>query len=106
MSVLDWDIVKSQTISPFRFMDFQIPAVLATEADINALLAESPKAQIVRELSHEGREENKVRHTDGTQYLDEFGLPVYLISFIDWEGTLSDMDLRYENTNLTTNEYL
>lgn len=101
MTVLDWDH-NTQTISRSRHIECQVPA-LFDEAGLNRMLDHYPNAQLVRVASHDGLPQDKVRHPDGTQYLDEFGLPVYLSTMIDWHGELTDIDTRYEGTHLITN---
>jgi hypothetical protein len=50
----------------------------------------------MRVLSHEQRKGFQlVVNEDSSQYLDDFGLEVYISQEIDWTGELPDIDERF-----------
>lgn len=69
-------------------------------AFLESILSKKPDAQIIRIVSHD-------KNLNGfivPNYVDEFGLPIYIQSVIDWEGVLTDIDERFSGTDLTPND--
>lgn len=101
LSIKDWNPDTLKT-SHFRYMKCTVSAVYADSPGmLEYLLGERPKARIIHILSHEKKPGGiQILDEDGTPYRDDFGLSVFLHREIDWFGTMTDLDERFEETNL------
>ena len=94
--MMDWDETTLK-ISPFRYMRFTISALYNDKDFLERLLLQRPKARIVRILSHDQRKGfHLIVEENGDQYLDDFGLEVYIAQEVDWFGEIADLDERLE----------
>jgi hypothetical protein len=99
--MMDWN-PDTKKISPFRHMNFSVPALYGgSPGFLEKLLKDKPKAKIIHIVSHEQRRGfHQIFNEDGTPLLDEFGCQVYLAREVDWQGDLPDIDERFEGTGL------
>ena len=98
LSVADWN-PDTQTISPFRYMRFQVSALYNSPQFLESILKDKPNARIIHILSHDKRNGFfQVFNEDKTPFLDDFGCQVYLAREVDWQGDLPDIDERFEGT--------
>lgn len=68
---------------------------------LGKLLKDRPRAHIIHILSHDQRRGfYQIFNEDKTPYLDDFGCQVYIAREVDWDGTLPDIDERFEGTGL------
>jgi hypothetical protein len=83
-------------------MKCTVPAIYGGSIGmLEYLLGERPKARIVHILSHDKKPGGlQILEEDGTLFQDDFGLHVFLHREIDWFGTMTDLDERFEDTNL------
>lgn len=93
--MIDWDRT-TRKISHFRYMDFNVSAVYMNAPDkLEEILSDKPNAKIIHILTHEPRKGFcQVLNEDGSPYLDDFGLEVYMAKIVDWEGEMDDIDER------------
>lgn len=102
LTIKDWDPTTWRT-SHFRYLNCTVSAVYSNSPGfLEYLLGDRPKARIIHILSHEKKLGSiQVLNEDGTELIDDFGLPVYMGRIIDWFGELTDIDERFEdNTNI------
>lgn len=99
LTLLDWNQTTRKN-SPFRYMIFSVPPVFARSwLYLEGLLKERPNASIIHILSHDKRMGfQPVVNELGELYIDDFGLPVYMASEVDWHGGMTDIDERFEGT--------
>lgn len=98
LSMMDYD-PETLKISPFRYMNFTVPALYANSpATLEDSLLKRPDASIIHILSHEQRPGfHLIVNEDGSQYIDDFGLEVYIAKDVDWFGDLTDIDEREQD---------
>src|SRR5438270_371601 len=96
LSILDYN-PDTRTSSPFRYMNFSVPALYADHHYIEKLLTGRPKARIIHILTHDQRRGfYPVFESDGGEYIDDFGYQLYIGREVDWFGELTDIDERFE----------
>jgi hypothetical protein len=78
-------------------MKYNISALYNNVEFLEKILNDKPNARIVHILSHDQRRGfHLIVEEDGSQYLDDFGLEVYIAQEIDWQGNMADIDERFE----------
>ena len=100
--MMDWDPVTA-TLSHSREISYQISALYNDREMLKSVLGQRPEAQIIRILTHDAK--GSMIFIDGVPYIDEFGMHVYSISIVDWDGELTDIDERFAGTPYTPNDY-
>jgi hypothetical protein len=100
---MDWDQAIQKRFHS-RVVVFRISAFYNDEKFLRDLLSQKPDAQIIRVLSHTEDKNSTPVYKGKEIYLDEFGLPVFISSIIDWDGELTDIDERFSGTTLFPND--
>lgn len=89
--------------SRFREMRFSVSALHSDYKFLERSLLERPNARIIHILTDEPKGRKgfvPVFESDGSPFIDEFGYQLYIGKEVDWQGTMTDIDERYEENQL------
>lgn len=84
-------------------MKFSVSALYADYKFLEKLLLDRPNARIIHVLTDEPKGRKgfvPVFEPDGSPHIDEFGYHLHIGKEVDWQGTMTDIDERYEDNQL------